>query len=306
MGGFLLFFRGLLLATLRSKQVMFTLYGDYIRHVGGSIWVGSLVQLLSHLGMSEQSVRSTIVRMSRSGWLEVERINRKSYYSLTLKGKRLLSEGAERIFHSPARRAPWDGQWRLVAYSIPESLRDKRAILRRELGYLGFGALASALWVSPHDLCTQVAQLAVTLDLVPHIEFFTATYNGLMDPSALVKKCWDLSSINIQYADFIATHQPALDECRAHRNSLEPADCFLRRFMLIHEYRRFPFVDPQLPSELLPADWPGIAAAELFQEYNDLLAEKANTFFESVYVGPSIPMANSTPARSKEPVHIAS
>lgn len=285
---------------------MFTLYGDYVRHVGGSIWVGSLVQLLAHLGMSEQSVRSTIVRMSRSGWLEVERINRKSYYSLTPKGKRLLSEGAERIFHSPARRGRWDGQWRLVAYSIPESLRDKRAILRRELGYLGFGALTSALWISPHDLCTDVAQLAVTLDLVPHVEFFTAQHNGFMEPPALVRKCWDLTSINAQYAEFIATHQPALDECRAQRDALEPGECFLRRFMLIHEYRRFPFVDPQLPSELLPADWHGIAAAELFQEYHDLLAAKANTFFESLYVGPSIPMENPASARSQEPVQLAS
>ncbi len=288
---FAFFRRGSPLTVLRSTQVMFTLYGDYVRHAGGSIWVGSLVQLLAHLGMSEQSVRSTIVRMSRSGWLEVQRINRKSYYSLTPKGKRLLDEGAARIFrHSPSPRDRWDGQWRLVAYSIPESLREKRAVLRRELGYLGFGPLTSALWVSPHDLCIQVSQLAVALDLVPHIEFFTATHNGMMAPGALVRKCWDLDSINGQYAAFIATHQPALDECRANRATLEPADCFLRRFMLIHEYRRFPFADPQLPSELLPADWHGLAAAELFQEYHDLLADKANRFFESVYVGPSIPV----------------
>lgn len=285
---------------------MFTLYGDYVRHVGGSIWVGSLVQLLSHLGMSEQSVRSTIVRMSRSEWLTVDRINRKSYYSLTSKGKHLLAEGAARIFNSPSPRDRWDGHWRLVAYSMPESLRDKRALLRRELGYLGFGPLTSALWVSPHDLCAQVARLATDLDVVPYVEFFTATYNGLMDPSTLVKKCWDLSSINAQYADFIATHQPALDECRANRASLELADCFLRRFMLTHEYRRFPFVDPQLPDELLPADWHGIEAAQLFQEYHDLLAEKANTFFESLYVGPSIPIENPARARIGERVSLAS
>ncbi len=36
------------------------------------------------------------------------------------------------------------------------------------------------------------------------------------------------------------------------------------RFRLVHEWRKFLFTDPGLPDELLPAGWPGRAAAELF------------------------------------------
>ncbi len=111
------------LGTLRSKQMIFTLYGDYVRHVGGSIWVGSLIRLLARFHMSDQSVRSTILRMTRGGWLQVERVNSKSFYSLTPEGKRLLNEGAARIFHIDSARAQWDGKWHLVAYSIPEMQR---------------------------------------------------------------------------------------------------------------------------------------------------------------------------------------
>jgi len=32
----------------------------------------------------------------------------------------------------------------------------------------------------------------------------------------------------------------------------------------VHAWRRFPFLDPQLPRELLPANWSGSQAAELF------------------------------------------
>jgi phenylacetic acid degradation operon negative regulatory protein len=32
----------------------------------------------------------------------------------------------------------------------------------------------------------------------------------------------------------------------------------------VHEWRRFPFLDPQLPSDLLPAGWLGTDAARLF------------------------------------------
>ncbi|MDE3090732.1 MAG: phenylacetic acid degradation operon negative regulatory protein PaaX [Chloroflexota bacterium] len=287
------------LGTLRSKQMIFTLYGDYVRHVGGSIWVGSLVRLLAHFHLSDQSVRSTILRMTRGGWLQVERVNSKSFYSLTSEGKRLLDEGAARIFHSDSARAQWDGKWHLVAYSIPETLRDKRERLRRELGYLGFGMLTNALWVSPHDLRCQVERLAEALDLKGYLEVYTATHDGFSNPGALIARCWNLPRINAQYAAFIEKYQPQYDECRAPRAAIEPSECFVRRFMLIHEYRRFPFVDPELPPELLPRDWRGVEAAKLFQEYHELLANQANAFFQSVFVGPSrisVVSANATSA----------
>lgn len=275
------------MAALRSKQVMFTLYGDYVRHIGGSLWVASLIQLLARLGMSEQSVRSTIVRMSRAGWLRVDRINRKSYYSLTSNGKRLLDEGADRIFHSYSPRQPWDGKWRLVAYSIPETLRDKREQLRQELGYLGFGSLTNALWISPRDLRSQVEQLATALEIKEHVVFYTATHDGFSSTPSLVAQCWNLPVINSQYGAFIGKYQPLYVECRANSQELEPSECFVRRFSLIHEYRRFPFIDPQLPAELLPGNWCGGEAANLFHAYHDLLADKANAFFRSIALSPS-------------------
>lgn len=286
-----------LLGALRSKQVMFTLYGDYIRHVGGSIWVGSLIQLLARLGMSEQSVRSTIVRMSRSGWLKVDRIDRKSYYSLTPNGKQLLDEGADRIFHFHARRDQWDCRWRLVAYSVPETLRTEREQLRRQLSYLGFGPLTSALWISPHDLHEQVERLAESLGLTEFITHFTATHDGFSTTPSLVTRCWDLQAINAEYSAFVARYKPLYVDCAARRQDLEPSDCFVRRFMLIHEYRRFPFIDPELPAELLPANWHGVEAATLFQDYHDLLANQANEFFESVSIWPGKSVTTTTPER---------
>ena len=50
---------------LGAQDMVFTLYGDYIRYRGGEIWTGSLIQLLKHLGMSEQAVRSVLSRMWR-------------------------------------------------------------------------------------------------------------------------------------------------------------------------------------------------------------------------------------------------
>jgi phenylacetic acid degradation operon negative regulatory protein len=53
--------------------------------------------------------------------------------------------------------------------------------------------------------------------------------------------------------------------------------------MLIHEYRSSPYVDPNLPLELLPDDWLGGRATQLFQQYRNLLVEKAEAFVDSVF-----------------------
>ena len=44
----------------------------------------------------------------------------------------------------------------------------------------------------------------------------------------------------------------------------EDESAFAARFRLVHEWRKFLFDDPGLPAELLPRDWPGQAAADLF------------------------------------------
>ncbi|MCL4762199.1 MAG: hypothetical protein KJ018_10585 [Burkholderiales bacterium] len=45
-----------------------------------------------------------------------------------------------------------------------------------------------------------------------------------------------------------------------------PEQGFVVRTLLVHEYRRARLRDPQLPPELLPADWPGAQAYALCRD----------------------------------------
>lgn len=270
--------------------MIYTLFGDYIRHSGGSIWIGSLIRLLGQFGVSQQAVRSSVSRMTRRGLLRADRIGTRSFYSLTPESTKLIEEGAVRIFHEHPPREHWDRQWRLVTYWIPENAREARDRLRRELGWLGFGMLANALWVSPHDYRREVEKLADSLRLCDHVQIFTARYDGFADPSAIVARCWNLPAINARYAAFIEKYKPRYEQhlrLLKRGDDLRPSQYFVYRFNLIHEYRRFPFKDPELPLELLPKDWRGMEAANLFMRYHDLLAEKANAYFHSVFVKPA-------------------
>ena len=267
----------------KSQDVVFTLYGDYIRHRGGEAWTGGLIELLGLFGLSSQAVRSILSRMSRRGWLKSRKAGRLSFYSVTPKCIALLEEGAQRIFQP--RSDPWDGRWHLLTYSIPESKRALRRRLCNRLRWLGFGALHQTTWISPRDLQSEVERVVDALNIGPYVELFSAEHCGFSSDEEIVARCWNLTQLNDYYADFITRYGPTFEGYRARLmagNSPQPQECFVQRFMLVHEYRSSPYVDPNLPLELLPDDWQGERAAQLVQQYRDQLSEGAESYVDTV------------------------
>jgi phenylacetic acid degradation operon negative regulatory protein len=117
------------------------------------------------------------------------------------------------------------------------------------------------------------------------VELYSAEHRGFASDEEIVARSWNLQQLNHYYADFITRYAPLLQEHRARLaagNSPQPQECFVQRFMLVHEYRLLPYVDPNLPLELLPGDWLGVQVAQLVQQYRDQLAQGAESFVTSV------------------------
>jgi phenylacetic acid degradation operon negative regulatory protein len=263
--------------------MLFTLYGDYIMHRGGEVWVGSLIKIAAEFGLSQQAVRSALSRMSQKGWLKTRRVGNRPYYAPTARTRRLLEEGERRIFGR--RSVPWDGLWRLLVYSIPERKREVRTELRKQLAWLGYGPLSSGSWLCPHDVRPDLEAVIQRLGLESFVETFEATHDGNSTGRELAARCWDLEGINRRYEAFLARYRPTFEAFR-RRWDVADNECFVQRFLLIHEYRKFFFIDPELPAELLPDPWYGSESRELFQEFHAGLADGANRYFDSVFEAP--------------------
>lgn len=268
---------------MKTRSMLFTLFGDYIRYYGGEIWIGSLIKLLEQFGHTSQSVRAAISRMSKQGWIESRKEGNRSYYSMTERGNRRLEEAAKRIYK--LQEEDWDQQWRILVYNIPEDNRNVRDALRQELIWSGFGMLANSCWVTPLRLEEQVKDMFERYQVAQYVNFFLAQYKGPGESKALVERCWNLNEINERYQQFIGLYQPVYKQYKEleRKKALEDADCFVQRAQLVHEYRKFLFYDPGLPKILLPDNWLGHEAALLFQDLYRVLAIPSNRFFESVY-----------------------
>ncbi|GAA4217113.1 PaaX family transcriptional regulator [Actinocatenispora rupis] len=259
---------------LTPRALIVTIYGLYAREAGGFLPVAALVRLLAELSVEEPAVRSAISRLKRRGLLEPRRVAGAAGYALSDAGREILREGDERIFAPPAPGGP-DG-WLLAVFSIPETERQKRHTLRTRLTWLGFGTAAPGVRVAPAHRYDATVAVLRRLGLESYVDLFRADYLAFTDLRTAIGTWWDLPGLRTQYDEFLAGYRPVLARWRRREPDAHRAAAFADWIEALTVWRRLPYLDPGLPADLLPARWPGAAAADLFAALRDRLAAPAH------------------------------
>jgi phenylacetic acid degradation operon negative regulatory protein len=274
---------------------LFDLYGDHIRRRGGAAPVAALVRLLAPLGIAAPAVRTAVSRMVRQGWLAPVRLPGGPGYVLTAKATRRLDDAAARIYRTGSR--PWDGTWHLV-HTERVRHRATRERLRDGLGFLGYAPLDETTWIAPRASAEALALLTAE-DVAA--ESFTAAHDG--DSAALVARAWDLEALAAAYDGWLRL---ATDVVTGAGPTADDEAAFATRSVLVHEWRKFLFRDPDLPPALLPRDWPGRRAAAYFDRESARLLPAADRFVDACLDSGSALPRPSSGGRADRPYQEAS
>ncbi len=278
--------------TLRTGSLITTMFGDSIAPRGGTVWLGSLIEVMQDFGVSERLVRTSVFRLVQDGWLQSTQIGRRSYYSLTDEGREKFAQATHKIYGEPL--STWDGQWCLVLLSgLDAAMKDA---VRKECGWLGFGALSTSVLAHPApdmaDLDVTLRRLGVSDNLVI---MSGQTVKNESAMRRLAQASWSLEDIDARYASFIERFRPLIAAYGKDAN-MSPKTAFLVRTLLIQEYRKVLLRDPQLPAELLPAGWHGAAAYQLCRNLYQAVYAQADNYLTEIMETASGPL----PMPSKE------
>ncbi|KOG38537.1 PaaX family transcriptional regulator [Streptomyces decoyicus] len=251
------------------RSLIVTFYGAYGRGGPGSpdgtaapVPVAALIRLLGALGVDPPSVRSAVSRLKRRGLLAPARTaTGAAAYGLSDAARQLLEDGDRRIFGRPAARLS-DG-WVLAVFSVPEEERHKRHLLRSRLARLGFGTAAPGVWIAPAQLYEETRHTLERLELAPYVDLFTGEHAGFAPTTDAVARWWDLDAIAARHRAFLDEQEPVLRRW-SRRRSVPPEAAYRDYLLALDAWRQLPYADPGLPSPLLPEDWPGGRAAEVF------------------------------------------
>ncbi len=231
-----------------ATSLLRTVVGLYLRDVGGWMPVAGLIALMDDLGVAPALSRTAVTRVKQRGLLVAERTDRGAGYRLAADAVPMLEAGDRRIF-TPRRMNEGD-PWCLVSFSLPEKHRAKRHQLRRRLRFIGCGIVSQGLWICPATLTTEVGQIVAELELGDFVTLFTATEARA---TGTIADWWDL--------DAIAELHRTFAESITANEDFSPFRAYVTG---IDAWRPIPYLDPGLPSALLPADWIGNRSEQLF------------------------------------------
>lgn len=255
------------------QHLLVTLLGDYCLPHRPPLPSAALVALAGEFGISQMGARAALSRLARRGVVEHSKSGRRTFYRLAAQAASVLVRGSRRIAAFTQDAEQWDGRWTVVAFSVPEDRRETRHLLRSRLRWQGFAPLYDGLWVSPHGTAEETAATMSGL-VVDQATVFSAEHVPTSPGSGRAPiEAWDLAGIADDYHAFIAQWTPLLDRLRS--GDIHASAALVARTEIMDTYRRFPGLDPQLPLDLMPPDWPRARARDLFAKAYDWLGPLA-------------------------------
>jgi phenylacetic acid degradation operon negative regulatory protein len=266
-------------SVVQPQDLVLTIFGGYVREAGETVWSGGLVEVLGEFGFSTDASRAALARLALRGLLTRHKSGRRVSYSLSPRAEKIMSEGDDRIF-SFGRTEPVSDAWTVLWHAIPESRRVERSRLASSLRFLGFGSVQDATWIAAHDSEPEVVRLLTSLDVASYATVLVGRLSPALVPTALVVQAWDLDGMRDSYRQF-------LDEFSPYRSPATVADlgdeqAFVIRTLLLHRFRSFPFIDPELPPGVSDDHALRTSVVETFDEAYATLAEPALRRFHQI------------------------
>jgi phenylacetic acid degradation operon negative regulatory protein len=269
---------------MRPQTLLLTFLGKAVLGRDIAVFSGSYVDVLERLGISEQATRSTLTRMVNHGLLARHRRGRKMYFGLTPRAEAVLAEGEHRLWRAGAVNRDADGRWTLLGFSLPESRRDERHLLRSRLRWAGFGLLRSGMWIAPGRV--DVSALQLDGQLRDHVHVFYAEPAEAAAVGQMVRDAYDLSAIGGRYRRFLRRWD-------APRPLPAAPEDLARLLGLVSEWLLILRDDPRIPLRHLPPDWPAVAAEKVFRRRHNQLNTRAQRILDQVVDAVEIPAAGS-------------
>jgi phenylacetic acid degradation operon negative regulatory protein len=200
---------------------------------------GELVAFGSQVDIKESAVRAALTRMVASGDLHRD----DGVYTIS---DRLLERQQRQDEAMEVPVGPWDGTWRMAVVVSTGKDQASRLHLRRTLTADHFGQLREGVWMRPDNLAWHPAN-----DIVADLHTLRVRPDD--DAADLVEQLFDPGH-------WAAVGRSLLDHANRART---PHD----RLTAVATIVRHLTHDPLLPTELLPADWPGGALRSTYDAF---------------------------------------
>jgi phenylacetic acid degradation operon negative regulatory protein len=226
----------------------------------------ALVAMASLFGISDGAARTCLWRMVSSGELTADG----GSYALAgrLLARRERVDEASRIDEAAHR---WDGTWELAIVSLERRPAADRLDLRKAAMALHLAELREGVWIRPDNLDPQrlPASRAILDRQCTHF------HNAATDITA--DKMPSLFSLDEWMANARVLTEAMNVELKRNKRD-DSTESMRYEFALSIAVVRHLQLDPMLPDELTPEDWPGHTLRSTYRRFDGAFKERMNEF----------------------------
>ncbi|CAN5721750.1 PaaX family transcriptional regulator C-terminal domain-containing protein [soil metagenome] len=197
----------------------------------------AIVRLGGHFDLAAGTMRTAVSRMVGAG----ELIRNDDEYRLT--GSLLDRKHAQDAGRRPSPSA-WDGSWWTLVTTAPRRTLTERRQFRTAMTNARMGELRPDAWLRPANLGQDPTGGASGMAAV------RGPIVGI-DPGALARRLWDLDALAARCRELAERIDVDVDDL-SRRGPVALPTTMPRSADIV----RFLRVEPRLPAELVPANWP--------------------------------------------------
>jgi len=257
------------------QHLLLAMLGDYWFLREHPLPSAALVDMLALFDVKESTARQAMRRLAIKGHLLHYRDGRKTGYGFPPRSQHVIETRPRHVVGFGRNGPAWDECFTVVVFSIPEDQRELRRELRTQLLSRGFGNLHDAVWISPRDRRAVAGELVEELGVERASVFYGPT-SGPREATTIVAEAFDTERLREVYEAFIADFGPMVHDLRSIKSRL------VTRTRLVNRWLTLRTMDPNLPIEVLPEDWPRSRAHQIFTTLYDRLGPGAAVEFKDI------------------------
>lgn len=218
---------------------------------------------------TKSAIRRTVEDLLAAG--DIERMIDKGAlkFKITSSGKVRIEK---QITFNKFKEDRWVGKWQIIIFDIPEREKKLRGALREKLTTLGFKRWQESVYLSPFKITAEISEFIKTHDLAHYIIIFESKKISFLTNEEIARKIWDLETLNTAYREIIrlcGNLNSELNKKKIHQEKI------IELWQKAREtYHELLLIDSGLPKELLPNDWLGKEARELFLKTARVFSQK--------------------------------
>ncbi len=216
--------------------------------------IRALIRIGELFEIPERTMRMALRRMAANGDVVADN----GLYQLT--GHLFERQPRQDEACSPQTRR-WRGAWEMAIVTAPPRPLADRVALRRSMVALRLAELREGVWIRPANLVRERHPI-----LREQCTFYQSRPED--DPLELAASLWDL--------------QAWASEARRLQSELAGATGLTEGFIVTAEVLRHLLIDPVLPRELLPDDWPATELREQFARFEHDYAHRLREYSDDL------------------------